>query len=85
VIIPITVDARPVRPPAGLALDAGPGEGEAMKAWMQREQWFMWLALVVVLTLVLAAIGYLIGLWPELPVAAAPSKPPLPPNCFPRK
>jgi hypothetical protein len=50
-----------------------------MKAWMKREQWFMWLALVVVLTLVLAAIGYLIGLWPELPVSAAPSKPSMPP------
>jgi hypothetical protein len=43
---------------------------------MKREQRFIWLAVVAVLTLVLAAIGYLVGWWPELPVWAAPSEPP---------
>src|SRR4029450_11675849 len=52
-----------------------------MKAWMKREQWFMWLALVVVLTLVLAAIGYLIGFWARPPGAggAHQNAPPGPP------
>jgi len=54
--------------------------GEAMKAWMKREQWFIWIAAALVVTMVLAAMGYLIGLWPELPVSAAPSKPPAPPQ-----
>jgi hypothetical protein len=50
-----------------------------MKAWMKREQWFGWIAAAVVVTMVLAGIGYLIGLWLELPVSAAPSKTPVPP------
>jgi hypothetical protein len=29
------------------------------RAWMKREQWLIWLAAAIVLTLVLAAIGYL--------------------------
>jgi nicotinamide riboside transporter PnuC len=29
-----------------------------MKAWMTREQWFIWIAAAIVLTMVLAAIGY---------------------------
>jgi ABC-type phosphate transport system auxiliary subunit len=29
-----------------------------MKAWMKREQWFVWIAAAIVLTIVLAAIGY---------------------------
>jgi hypothetical protein len=37
---------------------------------MKREQRFIWLAVVVILTLVLAEIGYLVGWWPELPVSA---------------
>jgi uncharacterized integral membrane protein len=28
-------------------------------AWMKREQWFVWIVLAILLTLVLAAIGYL--------------------------
>ena len=40
-------------------------------AWMKREQWFIWIALAIFLTLVLAAIGYLAGWWDKLPVSAA--------------
>jgi uncharacterized membrane protein len=40
------------------------------QAWMKREQWFIWLAVVVVLAVILAAIGYHVGWWPELPVWA---------------
>ena len=31
------------------------------RAWMKREQWFIWIVLAILLTLVLAAIGYLAG------------------------
>jgi hypothetical protein len=31
----------------------------AWEAWMKREQWFIWIAAAIVVTLVLAAIGYL--------------------------
>ena len=38
-----------------------PGEGTtmALRAWMKREQWLVWIAAAIVLTMVLAAIGYL--------------------------
>jgi hypothetical protein len=59
VIIPITVSAWPVRPSGGFGAGCGRrGKGEAMKAWMKREQWFVWIAAAIVLTIVLAAIGY---------------------------
>jgi hypothetical protein len=35
------------------------------RAWMKREQWLVWIAAAIILTLVLAAIGYL------LPISAA--------------
>jgi hypothetical protein len=57
----------------------GKGEAVAGEPWIKREQRSIWLAVVVVLTLVLAAIGYLVEWWPELPLSAAPSKPPVPP------
>jgi hypothetical protein len=41
------------------------------QAWMKREQWFIWLAVVVVLAVIVAAIGYHVGWWPVLPVWAA--------------
>jgi nicotinamide riboside transporter PnuC len=31
----------------------------ALQVWMKREQWLIWIAAAIVLTLVLAAIGYL--------------------------
>jgi hypothetical protein len=31
----------------------------ALRAWMKREQWLVWIAAAIVLTMVLAAIGYL--------------------------
>jgi nicotinamide riboside transporter PnuC len=31
----------------------------ALRAWMKREQWLIWIAATIILTLVLAAIGYL--------------------------
>jgi hypothetical protein len=45
----------------------GKGEAVAGEPWIKREQRSIWLAVVVVLTLVLAAIGYLVEWWPELP------------------
>jgi hypothetical protein len=36
---------------------------------MRREQWLIWIAAAIVLTLVLAAIGYLAGT--KLPISAA--------------
>jgi nicotinamide riboside transporter PnuC len=30
----------------------------ALRAWMKREQWLIWIAAAIILTLVLAAIGY---------------------------
>jgi hypothetical protein len=41
-----------------------------LRAWMRREQWFIWLAVVVVLALIVVAITYHVGWWPELPVWA---------------
>ena len=41
-----------------------------LRAWMKREQWFIWIVLAILLTLVLAAIGYLAGWWDKLPVSA---------------
>jgi hypothetical protein len=50
---------------------ARPGEGTmVLRAWMKREQWFIWIVLAILLTLVLAAIGYLAGWWDKLPVSA---------------
>jgi hypothetical protein len=40
------------------------------QAWMKREQWFIWLAVVVALALIVAVISYHVGWWPELPVWA---------------
>jgi len=34
-----------------------------MKAWMQREQWFVWVAAVVVTMVLAAAIGGYMGSW----------------------
>ena len=31
-----------------------------LRAWMKREQWFVWIVLATLLTLVLAALGYLV-------------------------
>ena len=63
-IIPITVSAWPVRPSGEFGAGCGRGVGEAMKAWMQREQWFVWIAAAVVVTMVLAAaIGGYMGSW----------------------
>ena len=42
-----------------------------LRAWMKREQWFIWIVLAILLTLVLAAIGYFAGWWDKLPVSAA--------------
>ena len=33
----------------------------ARPAWMKREQWLIWIVAAIVLTFVLAAIGYLAG------------------------
>jgi nicotinamide riboside transporter PnuC len=33
----------------------------ARRTWMKREQWLIWIAAAIVLTFVLAAIGYLAG------------------------
>jgi hypothetical protein len=49
-----------------LAPDAGERVGRAMvrKAWMKREQWFVWIAAAFVVTMVLAAaIGGYMGRW----------------------
>ena len=44
------------------ALDAG--NRVAMKAWMKREQWFIWIAAAVAVTMVLAAtIGSYMERW----------------------
>ena len=42
-----------------------------LRAWKKREQWFIWIAIVILLTLVLAAIGYFAHWWDKLPVLAA--------------
>jgi hypothetical protein len=42
----------------------GQGEAMARKAWMKREQWFVWIAAAVVVTMVVAAaIGGYVGRW----------------------
>jgi hypothetical protein len=32
-----------------------------MKAWMTREQWFIWIAAAIVLTMALAAVGLVLA------------------------
>jgi hypothetical protein len=53
-------------PAPRVALDARDwvGRSHGRKAWMQREQWFVWIAAAVVVTMVLAAAisGYM-GRW----------------------
>jgi hypothetical protein len=39
----------------------GCGVTMVRRAWMKREQWLIWIAAAIVLTLVLVAIGYFAG------------------------
>jgi hypothetical protein len=46
---------------------------------MKREQWFIWLAVVVVLAVILAAISFHMGWWLEVWAAGkSPAPPPTP-------